>query len=313
LKAFLPNEIQLMNKSTTQVYPDIEAYSKEIGLSTEVLEEAFKLENHYHKLLVSEKDPIKREALYDEFYSNLLQFYGRTAKEDDSLENRIATKDPQVTLFEKELRGKSIIDFGCGEGYFLMNIQKKISYKKLTGVDVFIPDTLLQHPHIQFIASGIINFSTEEKFELAFSDNVIEHLSPFDLMDHLRSVYESLIPGGKFILIMPNRLFGPMDVTRILDNSSSGKVKAQGGHLNESTYHEMVSALNKTGFVNFETVLPIPKFKYSIFKNNRIKPDWIIGIEQSKFLLNIFRGIKVNGRCPVRFTVTLICQKPELH
>lgn len=302
-----------MNSSDTQIYPDIEAYSKEIGLSTEVLEEAFKLENHYHKLLVDEKDATKREALYDEFYSNLLQFYGRTAKEDDSLEKRIATKDPQVTLFEKELTGKSIIDFGCGEGYFLMNIQKKIPYKKLTGVDVFIPDTLLDHPHIQFIASGIINFQTEEKFELAFSDNVIEHLSPLDLMDHLRSVYESLVPGGKFILVMPNRLFGPMDVTRILDNSSSGRIKAQGGHLNESTYHEMVSALTKTGFVNFETVLPIPKFKYSTFKNNRIKTDWIIGIEKSKFLLNIFRGIKVKGRCPVRFTVTLICQKPELN
>jgi hypothetical protein len=112
---------------------------------------------------------------------------------------------------------------------------------------------------------------------------------------------------------MPNRLFGPMDVTRILDNSSSGRIQAQGGHLNESTYHEMVSALSKTGFVNFETVLPIPKFKYSIFKNNRIKADWIIGIERNRFLLNIFRGIKVRGRCPVRFTVTLICQKPELN
>lgn len=313
MRAFFPNEIQLMNSSDTQIYPDIEAYSKEIGLSPGILKEAFKLENHYHKLLVNEKDAKKREALYDEFYSNLLQFYGRTAKEDGSLEERIATKDPQVTLFEKELKGKSIIDFGCGEGYFLMNIQKKIPYKKLTGVDVFIPDTLLHHPHIKFIASGIINFQTEEKFELAFSDNVIEHLSPLDLMDHLRSVYESLVPGGKFILVMPNRLFGPMDVTRILDNSSSGRVQAQGGHLNESTYHEMVSALTKTGFVNFETVLPIPKYKYSIFKNNRIGPDWIIGIEQSKFLLNIFRGIKVKGRCPVRFTVTLICQKPELH
>lgn len=302
-----------MNSSDKQIYPDIEAYSKEIGLSPEVLAEAFKLENHYHKLLVNEQSSKKREALYDEFYSNLLQFYGRTAKEDDSLENRIATKDPQVTLFEKELIGKSIIDFGCGEGYFLMNIQKKIPYKKLTGVDVFIPDTLKNHPQIQFIASGIINFKTEEKFELAFSDNVIEHLSPLDLMDHLRSVYESLVPGGKFILVMPNRLFGPMDVTRILDNSSSGRIQAQGGHLNESTYHEMVSALSKTGFINFETVLPIPKFKYSTFKNNRIKTDWIIGIEQSNFLLNIFRGIKVKGRCPVRFTVTLICQKPELH
>jgi SAM-dependent methyltransferase len=302
-----------MNSPNTQVFPDIEAYSKEAGLSPEVLEEAFKLENHYHNLLVNEDNAKKREALYDEFYSNLLQFYGRTAKDDGSLEDRIATKNPQVTLFEKELKGKSIIDFGCGEGYFLMNIQKKLPYKKLAGVDVFIPETLKNHPNIQFISSGIINFNTEEKFEVAFSDNVIEHLSPLDLMDHLRSVYESLVPGGKFILVMPNRLFGPMDVTRIMDNSSSGRIPAQGGHLNESTYYEMKEALSKIGFLNFKTVLPIPKFKYSTFKNSRIKADWIIGIEQSNFLLNIFRGIKVKGRCPVRFTVTLICQKPKLH
>jgi SAM-dependent methyltransferase len=313
MKVFFPNETHLMNSPNTQVFPDIEAYSKEAGLSPEVLEEAFKLENHYHNLLVNEENAKKREALYDEFYSNLLQFYGRTAKDDGSLEDRIATKNPQVTLFEKELKGKSIIDFGCGEGYFLMNIQKKIPYKKLAGVDVFIPETLKNHPNIQFISSGIINFNTEEKFEVAFSDNVIEHLSPLDLMDHLRSVYESLVPGGKFILVMPNRLFGPMDVTRIMDNSSSGRIPAQGGHLNESTYYEMKEALSKIGFLNFKTVLPIPKFKYSTFKNSRIKADWIIGIEQSNFLLNIFRGIKVKGRCPVRFTVTLICQKPKLH
>ena len=313
MKVFFPNETHLMNCPNTQVFADIEAYSKEAGLSPEVLEEAFKLENHYHNLLVNEENAKKREALYDEFYSNLLQFYGRTAKDDGSLEDRIATKNPQVTLFEKELKGKSIIDFGCGEGYFLMNIQKKIPYKKLAGVDVFIPETLKNHPNIQFISSGIINFNTEEKFEVAFSDNVIEHLSPLDLMDHLRSVYESLVPGGKFILVMPNRLFGPMDVTRIIDNSSSGRIPAQGGHLNESTYYEMKDALSKIGFLNFKTVLPIPKFKYSTFKNSRIKADWIIGIEQSNFLLNIFRGIKVKGRCPVRFTVTLICQKPKLH
>jgi SAM-dependent methyltransferase len=313
MKVFFPNETHLMNSPNTQVFPDIEAYSKEAGLSPEVLEEAFKLENHYHNLLVNEDNAKKREALYDEFYSNLLQFYGRTAKDDGSLEDRIATKNPQVTLFEKELKGKSIIDFGCGEGYFLMNIQKKIPYKKLAGVDVFIPETLKNHPNIQFISSGIINFNTEEKFEVAFSDNVIEHLSPLDLMDHLRSVYESLVPGGKFILVMPNRLFGPMDVTRIMDNSSSGRIPAQGGHLNESTYYEMKDALSKIGFLNFKTVLPIPKFKYSTFKNSRIKADWIIGIEQSNFLLNIFRSIKVKGRCPVRFTVTLICQKPKLH
>jgi hypothetical protein len=130
------------------------------------------------------------------------------------------------------------------------------------------------------------------------------------LMDHLTSVYDSLLPGGKFIFVMPNRLFGPMDVTRILDNSSSGKIKAMGGHLNESTYHEMADALERTGFVNFQTVLPVPRLKYSIFKNNRIKPDGIIAIEKSKWWLKFFRAIKFKGRCPIRFTVTLICQKP---
>lgn len=300
-----------ITKTDEIFFPDIEAYSKEIGLSTDVLKEAYKIENHYHELLVNEKDGKKREKLYDEFYSNLLKFYGRTAKEDASLDSRIATKDPQVSLFQKELKGKSIIDFGCGEGYFLMNIQKNLPFKKLTGVDVFIPDSLKTNTEVNFIESGIIHFQTDEKFELAFSDNVIEHLAPLDLMDHLRSVYDSLLPGGKFILVMPNRLFGPMDVTRILDNSSSGKIEAKGGHLNESTYHEMVEALSKVGFGNFQTVLPIPKYKYTVFKNNRIKTNGIIGIEKSKFLLNIFRGIKVNGRCPIRFTVTLICQKPE--
>jgi hypothetical protein len=46
------------------IFPDIEAYSKEISLSPEVLEEAFKLENHYHKLLVNEKNAHERETLY---------------------------------------------------------------------------------------------------------------------------------------------------------------------------------------------------------------------------------------------------------
>lgn len=292
-------------------FPDIEAYSKELGLPAKTLEEAYYLENHYHELLIKEKDAKKREALYDEFYSKLLGFYGRTAKNDASLSDKIATKNPQVTLFQKELRNKSIIDFGCGEGFFLMNIQKNIPYKKLTGVDVFIPESLLEHPQINFIQSGIINFNTEEKYELAFSDNVIEHLAPLDLENHLKSVYESLLPGGKFILVMPNRLFGPMDVTRIMDNSSSGKTSAKGGHLNESTYTEMSAALSKVGFEKFETVLPIPKLKYGIFRNNRVGIGWIKHIESSPFWLKLFRSIKINGRCPIRFTVTMICQKPE--
>ena len=70
-KAFFPNETHLMKSTDTQLFPDIEAYSKEIGLSPEILQEAFKLENHYHNLLIKEEDAKKREGLYGEFYSNV--------------------------------------------------------------------------------------------------------------------------------------------------------------------------------------------------------------------------------------------------
>lgn len=290
-------------------YPGLRAYSKEMGVEPDILIQAFQLENFYHKKLNEEPDQAKREQLYDEFYSNLLQFYGRNASDIDQ-EDHVRSKDPQVTLFEHELKNKSIIDFGCGEGSFLLNIQRKLPYKSLTGVDVYIPETLKNHPEIDFIPSGIIHFKSDRQYEVAFSDNVIEHLSPMDLTDHLTSVYNALVPGGHFILVMPNRLFGPSDITRILDNSSSGSIHAQGGHLNESSYHEMVEKLRGVGFGNFQTVLPIPRLKYGMFKNVRVGVRWIIHIERSDFWLRFFRSIKVNGRCPIRFTVTIKCQKP---
>ena len=66
MKVFFPNETHLMKSPNTQLFPDIEAYSKESGLSPEVLEEAFRLENHYHKLLVKEEDAKK----YKEYIAN---------------------------------------------------------------------------------------------------------------------------------------------------------------------------------------------------------------------------------------------------
>jgi SAM-dependent methyltransferase len=299
-----------MSKNFT--YNGIAAYSKEMGFSEDFLIEAFKIENHYHKLLKNEKNAFKREILYKEFYNKLLIFYKRTSHQDSSFEKNPYVKDKQICLFEKEIKNKSIIDFGCGEGLFLKNIQEKIPCKKLVGVDVFIPESLRKNRKIKFISSSIITFHSNEKFDIAFSDNVLEHISTLDYSTHFQSVFKSLKPGGKFIIIMPNKLFGPSDITRIFDNSSSGKLLAKGGHLNESTYTEMNYFLSKAGFNNFQTVMPIPVLKYTLFKNFRIKPNFIIKIEKNKLLLNFFRKLKIKGRCQVRFTVTLICQKPYI-
>lgn len=286
-------------------FPDIHKYATSENLSEEVLVKAFGVEEQYHRLLLKEADFDNRVQLYDEFYSQLIPIYGR----DTSLIDGVNHKDKYVKLFSKELENASVIDYGCGQGHMLQSIDRQLKTKGLLGIDVVIPEGLKSHKTIRFIESNIINHEFEEQFDVAFSDNVLEHLVPKDALIHLENIYKNLTTNGKLIIIMPNRLFGPWDVTRIKDYSQSGKLAAQGGHVNESTHTEMARQLKEIGFKKVSTILPIPKLKYSIFKNVRIDTYWIEKIENSSALLKLFRRIKVRGVCQLKFPVTLIAQK----
>lgn len=286
-------------------YPYIKNYSQSEGIAKDLLAQAFEVEQYYHNRLLKEKDFGQRQLLYTEFYSRLLLIYGR--HEDAS--PVVNPKDKTVQLFSRELKNQSIIDFGCGQGYMLQSIARQLNTKYLSGVDVLIPQELKSHKKIVFQEGNVITYKPTQKFDVAISDNVLEHLVPEDASLHLKSMYEALNDHGKLILIMPNKLFGPADITRIKDFSHSGKLPPEGGHVNESTYTDMIEALKAAGFQKFSTVLPIPKFKYTFLRNARVGISWIKTIENSRFFLKLFRSIKVKGVCPIRFTVTLIAEK----
>lgn len=286
-------------------FPDIHKYAKLENITAEVLIKAFNVEKHYHDLLIQEKDFNKRVQIYDEFYSKLIPIYGR----DNSFINGKNPKDKYVNLFAKELESSSIVDYGCGQGHMLQSINNLLTTKKLVGIDVVIPEDLKSHNRIHFIESDIIKHTFQESFDVALSDNVLEHLVPEDAEKHLENIFRNLNSKGTLIIIMPNKLFGPWDVTRIKDFSQSGKLAAEGGHVNESTHTDMVQQLKKVGFNEFSTIMPIPKLKYIFFKNVRIATRWIEKIENTPLLLQFFRGIKVKGVCPLKFPVIIIAKK----
>jgi SAM-dependent methyltransferase len=78
--------------------------------------------------------------------------------------------------------------------------------------------------------------------DVAYSNQVLEHLHPDDAADHLRGIYAALAPGGRFICVTPNRLSGPWDVSRHFDPVATGL------HLREYTITEVVEALEAVGF-----------------------------------------------------------------
>ena len=82
----------------------------------------------------------------------------------------------------------------------------------------------------------------EESVDVAFSDQLMEHLHPDDAREQLRNIQRCLKPGGVYVFITPNRLYGPSDISAYFDDVASGF------HLREYTLEELGAILAECGF-----------------------------------------------------------------
>jgi SAM-dependent methyltransferase len=78
--------------------------------------------------------------------------------------------------------------------------------------------------------------------DLAFSDQLMEHLHPEDAMAQLRNIHRALKPGGVYFCITPNSLYGPSDISAYFDDV------ARGFHLREYTLREVRAIFAEAGF-----------------------------------------------------------------
>lgn len=111
---------------------------------------------------------------------------------------------------EEEIRGKSVLDFGCGSGYGADMLAQ--SAASVVGVDA--SDSALavamekyNRPNLSFelIKPDYTLRFDDNSFDLITSHQVIEHIP--DVERYLRLLQRVLKPGGKLVLSTPNRKF----------------------------------------------------------------------------------------------------------
>lgn len=78
--------------------------------------------------------------------------------------------------------------------------------------------------------------------DLAFSDQLMEHLHPEDAIEQLRNIHRALKPGGVYLCVTPNRVYGPSDISAFFDD------EARGFHLKEYTLREIREIFARAGF-----------------------------------------------------------------
>lgn len=78
--------------------------------------------------------------------------------------------------------------------------------------------------------------------DVAFSDQLMEHLHPDDAAEQLRQIHRALKPGGVYLCVTPNRMYGPSDISAFFDD------EARGFHLKEYTLREIRELFARAGF-----------------------------------------------------------------
>lgn len=85
--------------------------------------------------------------------------------------------------------------------------------------------------------------------DVAYSNDVVEHLHPDDMLDHCRAVVEVLRPEGIYLCITPNRISGPHDISRHFSDVPLGF------HLREYSVGDLKDAFLEAGFARVKIVL----------------------------------------------------------
>lgn len=91
--------------------------------------------------------------------------------------------------------------------------------------------------------------------DVAYSNQLMEHMHPDDVLEQLASIYRALVDGGLYICRTPNRLTGPHDISKYFDDRASGL------HLKEYTNTELKALLIRAGFSRVATFGAVKGFR----------------------------------------------------
>ncbi len=205
---------------------------------------------NYQKKILQEKSINKRADLYKEFYLFFTQFFKNNFNERHVFGFNKDLINNNIDLF----KNKVVLDYGCGYGNSTQLISQSSDY--VYGIDA--SDLMIQTAKKKFGHLKNIEFITNtspyipikyKKIDIAYSNDLIEHLHPEDAIIHFKEIFRIIKTGGKYLFWTPGSKNGPYDCTSWFYPKGVG-FKSRAGHIKEYTFEEIISILRNVGFSN---------------------------------------------------------------
>ena len=181
-------------------------------------------------------------SLYDELFKQVPDHPQILFEQDKAAQHVYVLQN--MKLLKRYFKNQdSFLEIGAGDCSLSREVSKLV--KKVYAVDVskeITPNKVFPGNFELVISNGSTIPINENTIDIAYSNQLMEHLHPDDALEQLQNVYNSLKPRGVYICITPNRISGPHDISRYFDRVATGF------HLHEYTFNELSEIFKRAGF-----------------------------------------------------------------
>jgi SAM-dependent methyltransferase len=181
-------------------------------------------------------------TMYDELF-RLVPDHPRLTEKGEHTQLRERDIGWNLAQLKPYLRpGCTFLEVGAGDCALAARVAQKAG--KVFAVDISARSRMLRLPrNVRFVKTSGTDIGVPiETVDVAFSDQLMEHLHPDDALAQLRNIRRVLKPGGVYMCVTPNRLYGPSDVSGYFEDVACGF------HLREYSVREIRAIFREAGF-----------------------------------------------------------------
>lgn len=209
--------------------------------------------------------------VYDELYSSLPEHPGNLQKNDPA--RTAASVRSALRFLTPYLHPNTkFLEIGAGDAALSIAVANRVAKAYALEVTAEKASGKELPENLDFILTDGFAIPVQDRsIDIAFSDQVMEHLHPDDAEEQLTNIYHALAPGAPYICLTPNYLSGPHDVSAFFDEVPTGF------HLKEYTTTELAQLFRRVGFRNIGVMFPL-NFRTVVIPARFFQPlEFILG------------------------------------
>ena len=119
--------------------------------------------------------------------------------------------DWQLGLLSRFLTADSrFLEIGAGDLDLSVAVAPRVATVYAVDVSPIVTERADLPANVQrLICEGVSLPVEDQSVDIAYSNQLIEHLHPDDVRQHVANVHRALRPGGVYVCVTPSRLGGP--------------------------------------------------------------------------------------------------------